>query len=59
MKKNVDVREKAKQAGIYLWEIGGRMGLSDANFSRLLRKELGQEEKELIYAIIEQLQETN
>lgn len=52
---NEDIRMKAKQDGVRLWEIGDYLGLSDANFSRKLRKELPGEEKARILQVIEQL----
>lgn len=53
MKANVEIRERAKKAGCYLWEIAERLGMSDAAFSRKLRRELPQEEKERILTIID------
>lgn len=56
--KNLDIRNKAKIHNIKLWEIGEQMGLSDANFSRLLRKELDASTKERIFTIIQELGES-
>lgn len=50
--KNVKIRDAAKQAGVYLWEIAERWGCNDGNFSRLLRRELPAAEQEKIIAII-------
>lgn len=50
--KNVKIREAAKQAGVYLWEIAERFGCNDGNFSRKLRRELPENEQEKIIAII-------
>lgn len=55
MKKNLDVRKKAKEQGVYLWEIADRLGLRDSCFSRRLRKELPEGEKERIFIIIDEL----
>jgi len=52
---NNDIREAAEAANIYLWEIAVKLGLNDGNFSRKLRRELTQAEKERIFSIIEQL----
>lgn len=52
---NRDVRMAAKQAGIHLWRLGDRLGYSDANFSRLLRKELPEGVKARVFQIIEEL----
>lgn len=53
--KNVRIREAAKQAGVFLWEIAERWGCNDGNFSRKLRRELPEDEQEKIIAIIEEL----
>lgn len=52
---NVDVRESAKRAGVYLWQIAAELGINDGNFSRKLRTELPATEKEKIMAIIDRL----
>lgn len=46
--KNVKIREAAKRAGVYLWEIAERYGCNDGNFSRKLRRELPAAEQEKI-----------
>lgn len=52
---NMKIREEAKQAGVYLWEIAERWGCNDGNFSRKLRRELPEDEQEKILAIIEEV----
>ena len=52
---NVEIRNAAKEAGVYLWQIAEQIGMNDGNFSRKLRKELPQGEKERILAVIERL----
>ena len=52
---NQDIRSAATAAGVKLWQIADNRGLADFNFSRKLRKELPQEEKEKIFSIIERL----
>ena len=54
--KNQDIRRKAAGAGVKLWQIAEALGIADCNFSRKLRRELPAEEKEKIFAIIEQLE---
>ena len=57
---NQDIRQKAERSGVWLWQIAEALGVADCNFSRKLRKELPQEEKEKIFSIIEKLaQEVN
>lgn len=53
--KNNDIREAAKKAGVFLWQIAAEYGVNDSNFSRKLRQELPVAEKEKIFAIIKQL----
>lgn len=52
---NQDIRQTATGAGVKLWQIADALGIADCNFSRKLRKELPQEEKDKILAIIERL----
>lgn len=52
---NKDIREYAAKHGVRLWQIAARLGINDGNFSRKLRKELPQEEREKIFAIIDNL----
>ena len=49
---NMKIREEAKQAGVYLWEVAERWGCNDGNFSRKLRRELPADEREKILALI-------
>lgn len=53
--KNSDVRTAAKKSGVFLWQIAEALGLADSGFSKKLRKELSQGEKEQIFAIITEL----
>ena len=52
---NQDIRRTAAGAGVKLWQIADELGIADCNFSRKLLKELPQEEKDKILAIIERL----
>lgn len=54
--RNKEIREAAKQSGICLWQIAERLGVNDGNFSRKLRRELPQEEREKIMGIIAELE---
>ncbi len=53
--KNQDIRKSATAAGVKLWQIADRLGINDGNFSRKLRKELPQEEKQKVLEIIDDL----
>lgn len=52
---NFDIRTEAISAGVKLWQIANKLGLSDSSFSRKLRKELTAEEKARIRAIIAEI----
>ena len=52
---NQEVRRTAAGAGVKLWQIADALGITDSSFSRKLRKELPQEEKEKIFSIIQRL----
>lgn len=56
-KRNEDIRQAAKQAGVYLWQVAEALQMQDTNFSRLLRRELDVTEKAKIYNIISFLNE--
>lgn len=53
--KNQDIRQAATGAGVKLWQIADALGITDSNFSRKLRKELPQEDKNRIFSIITEL----
>ena len=53
--KNKDIREAVSRAGLKLWQIADALGITDSYFSRKLRKELPQEEKDRIFTIIKEL----
>lgn len=53
--KNQEIRTKAKEKGVNLWEIAREMKMQDSNFSRLLREELSSEQKQKIIKIIDEL----
>lgn len=57
MNANKDVREAAAAAGVRLWMIADRLGVTDGNFSRRLRRELSEGEKDEIFTIIRELRE--
>mgnify|MGYP002731983536 CR=1 FL=1 len=52
---NKDIREYAVKRGVRLWQIAAQLGINDGNFSRKLRKELSQQEREKILLIIDSL----
>lgn len=55
--KNKEIREYAKSKNVLLWQIADRFGINDGNFSRKLRHEFEQEEKQKIKRMIDELSE--
>lgn len=55
MKRNLELRDAAKVAGVYLWEVADAYGLSEGAFCRRLRKELPQVERQRVLGIIEKI----
>ena len=54
---NQEIRKAAKQKGVRLWQIAEALGITDANFSRKLRREFGETERARILAIIDRIAE--
>lgn len=54
---NKEIRTYVKEKGIYLWEIAEALHINDGNFSRRLRKELPEIQKQQIIRIIDELAE--
>lgn len=54
---NQDIKAIAKESGVKLWQVAEKYngGMTDGNFSRLLRRELPKEEKEKIRRIISEI----
>ncbi|MES5265455.1 hypothetical protein [Priestia megaterium] len=53
MEKNQDIRDAIKEARLKQWQVADIYGLSEGNFSRMLRKELSLTKKEKVFAAIE------
>ena len=54
---NMDIRQFAKEKGVFLWEVAQRYGCNDGNFARRLRTELPKKEKEIIRQYIKEIAE--
>ena len=52
---NQDIRRTAAGAGVKLWQIAEALGIADCSLSRKLRRELPDDEKAKIFAIIQEL----
>ena len=54
---NQSIRRTATGAGVKLWQIADRLGITDSYFSRLLRKELPENKQAEIMQIIAELEQ--
>ena len=57
IKHNNDIRTKARENGVYLYEIAEKLNISEPTFNRWLRKELSEDFKQKALAAIEQIRE--
>ena len=55
MLANSDIRSTAKTKGVRLWEIAEFLNVSDPTMTRMLRRELPNEEKQRFLSIIEEI----
>lgn len=55
MKANMDIRSAAKQRGVFLWQIADALQIQESRFSKNLRTELPEAEKQRILAVIDNL----
>ncbi len=53
IKRNTEIRTAAKSAGVFLYEIAEKLGVSEPTFNRMLRKELNEPTKHKALAAIE------
>ena len=53
--RNKNIREAAKAQGVMLWEIAERIGITDSNFSRKLRRELPEDEQNRLLLLIAEI----
>ena len=49
---NQDIRQEIKHANLKLWQVAELLGIRDNEFSKKLRKELSNEEKDKIRNLI-------
>lgn len=52
---NVDIRAAAKQAGVFLYTVADKLGVSEPTMTRLLRRELSEDKKRQILDIITEI----
>lgn len=52
---NIDIRAEAKKAGVFIYAIADKLGISEPTMTRLLRSELPEEKKAQIRGIISEI----
>ena len=52
---NTEIRDAAKRNGVRLWQVAEGIGITDAPFSRKLRRELPADEREKVLNVIAKL----
>ncbi len=52
---NMDLRQKAKEKGVFFWQIAKELGVSEPTMTRRLRFELPELEKQKYLSIIDSL----
>ncbi len=55
IRHNLDIRSAAKSAGVFLYEIAEKIGVSEPMFIRYLRKELSDGMKAKVLAAIDEI----
>lgn len=51
----MDLRQKAKEKGVFFWQIAAELGVSEPTMTRRLRFELSEQEKKMYLTIINKL----
>ncbi len=51
-----DLKQKIKDAGLYLWQVADEIGICEMTLIRWLRKEPTEEQKQRIFSAIERLE---
>ena len=57
--KNLDIRQALKENNIKHWQLADALNIAEFTLCRKLRHELSKEQKENIFAVIEQLKKEN
>lgn len=50
-----EIKQLAKNAGVYMWQIAEKLGITDGTLSRKLRRPLSETDTAKVLAAIEQL----
>lgn len=52
---NTEIKNMAKQRGVFMYELAEKIGMVDTAFSRKLRRELPAAEKARIFSLIDEI----
>lgn len=52
---NLDIRRKAKEKNIFLWQIAAALGFSEPTMTRKMRRELSEDEKKKFLEAIDKI----
>lgn len=52
---NLDIKKAIKTSNFKCWQVANKLGMTDGNFSRMLRIELTKENKERVFNAINEL----
>lgn len=50
-----EIKQLAKNAGVYMWQIAEKLGITDSTFSRKLRRPLSETDTKKVLAALQQL----
>ena len=53
--ENLEIRRKLKEANLYQWQLAEGMKIAEQTLVRKLRRELPEEDKQKIFAIIDEI----
>ena len=53
--RNLEIRQKAKERGVLLWQHAEGFGVTDSTFSRQLRREFPEEKRKRALELIDQI----
>lgn len=54
-KANQDIRNHARECGVYLWEIAVQMGVSEPTITRMMRCSVSAEKHEQLLRVIDEI----
>lgn len=57
--KNEIIREKAKKANVFIYQIADELGISEPTMTRMLRYELSKEKQSKMESVIEKISKEN